>query len=62
MLLCRNCINEIRSRGELIQVLEPCYISIEDCEEFETVCEWCGEADDLHLCNVHVESGYLYSY
>lgn len=50
ILLCEHCIEAIRSRGEIVGIVEPNYVTAEDCEEFETVCEWCGEIDDLHKC------------
>ena len=49
MLLCNNCIEEIRSRGELVYAGERKY-SVEESEEMEIPCEWCGENDDLYEC------------
>ncbi len=41
MLMCRQCVNAIRSRGEEV-FTRP--ISFEDLEEQETfICEWCEE-------------------
>lgn len=52
MLLCDTCIEALRSRGEIVGVINPFKISIEECEEYERTCEWCGEIDDLHECDI----------
>ena len=49
IILCEKCIEAICSRGEEIYVggLEMDY---EEAEETGTVCEWCGEPNDLYYC------------
>lgn len=47
MLMCEHCIEELRSRGELVGVYEMRYTA-DECEENDVVCEWCEEADDLY--------------
>lgn len=47
--LCRHCIDAIRSRGEVVFV-GPLAMDIDEAEETETCCEWCGEIDDLYEC------------
>lgn len=43
MLLCKYCIEEIRSRGEIIYVSPE----LNDAEKNDkTICEWCDEEDD----------------
>ena len=49
MLLCKSCIEEIRSRGELVYVGEQKY-DCDESEEMEIACEWCDEHDDLYDC------------
>ena len=64
MLLCEHCIQAIRSRGEIVKVIEPNFITAEEAEEINTAeadlinrhiinsicCDWCGEVDTLHSC------------
>lgn len=50
ILLCEHCIEAIRSRGELVKVCEPNFVTAEECEEHNITCDWCGEIDDLHSC------------
>lgn len=45
--ICRSCIDAIRSRGEKIAVGEM-ILSIEESEEENRPCEWCGEYDDIY--------------
>lgn len=47
-LLCRRCIDAIKSRGEIVYVGPQAY----DCtyDDEEKVCEWCEEEDDLFEC------------
>jgi len=49
MTLCKYCIEELRSRGEMVYVG-----SMEcDCDEADELgigCDWCGEHDDLYDC------------
>lgn len=40
MILCENCIEAIRSRGEKLFVGDP----VEKTEE--TICEWCDDDDE----------------
>ena len=51
MLLCSQCIEEIRSRGELVYVGNMKYDAVES-EAMDITCEWCDEADDLYDCKV----------
>lgn len=51
MLLCRYCIEEIRSRGGFVLVGEMKYTQ-EESEEMDIPCEWDGEYDDLYDCPV----------
>lgn len=55
MLLCDNCIEALRSRGEIVGIMEAYKVAAEDCEEYGCTCEWCGEIDDLHNCEVRGE-------
>ena len=48
LTLCRHCIAAIRSReplrvGELV-------LTLEESEERNEPCQWCGEYDDLYEC------------
>ena len=52
MLMCRHCIEAIRSRGDYIMTGEMVY-SAEECEEMGITCEWCGEYDDLYEVVAH---------
>ena len=52
MLLCEHCIEELRSRGEVVYVNYDMKYSIEDAEEMDIECEWCGEYDDLYEVKV----------
>lgn len=45
-LLCKNCIDAIKTRGELIYV-GPL---VSDIDEDELICEWCEEPDTLYEC------------
>ena len=58
MLLCDYCINAIRSRDEIVGVLNPFAISVDECDEYECTCEWCGEKADLSECEFVGESLY----
>lgn len=49
-VLCRNCIDAIKSRGEKIYV-GPLFLGAEEVEEMGGACEWCGEIDDLYETN-----------
>lgn len=51
MRLCKNCIEEIKSRGEIVYV-GPQVFSIDDVDygEEEEKCDWCEEVDDLYDC------------
>ena len=48
-LLCKRCIDAIKSRGEDIWVGRLVY-SCDDAEEEEKKCDWCEEIDDLYDC------------
>lgn len=48
-LLCKRCIDAIKSRGEDIWVGRLAY-SCDDAEEEEKKCDWCEEIDDLYDC------------
>ena len=52
MLLCEHCIEELRSRGEVVYVNYDMKYSIEEAEEMNIECEWCGEYDDLYEVKV----------
>lgn len=49
MTLCRNCIEELKSRGERIYIgsMEMDYA---EAVERDIGCDWCGERDDLYEC------------
>ena len=49
MKLCDHCIQGIQSRGEALSVGQL-VMSIEEAEEENVRCEWCGELDDLYEC------------
>ena len=49
MKLCEHCIQAIQSRGESLSV-GPLVLSIEEAEEENVRCDWCGELDDLYEC------------
>ena len=46
-LLCKNCIDAIKTRGEPIYV-GPLVSDMDDEENL--VCEWCAEPDTLYDC------------
>ena len=46
---CEHCIEELKSRGEKVLVGDQVY-TIEEAEEEQKACEWCGEYDDLYEC------------
>lgn len=52
MKLCRHCIEELKSRGEVIFVNYDSVIDAEESEEMDIECEWCGEYDDLYEVKV----------
>lgn len=52
MLLCKHCIEAIRSHGEFLLVGEMVH-DIDDAEEMEITCEWCNEYDDLYEVVAH---------
>lgn len=49
--LCKNCIDAIKSRGEIIYV-GPLVFSVDNMAygEPEQKCSWCEEVDDLYDC------------
>lgn len=47
MLLCRRCIEAIKSRGEIVYVGSE-YTDSEPDEEVK--CEWCEEVDTVYDC------------
>lgn len=47
MLLCRYCIDAIKSRGEIVYVGSE-YTDYEPDEEVK--CEWCEEEDTVYDC------------
>lgn len=47
MLLCKHCIQAIRSRGEELYVGDMEY-DIDEAEEEGITCDWCDEYDDLY--------------
>lgn len=49
LILCEYCIEELRSRGEKVLVGDRVY-RLEESEEENKPCEWCGEYDDLFEC------------
>ena len=52
MLLCKHCVEEIRSRGEIVFVnIKMKYDAVES-EAMDITCEWCDEPDDLYECTV----------
>ena len=59
MKLCRNCIEELRSRGEKVLVNDDPLCTLDEAEALEAEgldpsCDGCGEYDDLYLC-IHIE-------
>lgn len=48
MKLCEHCIQAIQSREPLS--VGPLVMSIEEAEEENVRCDWCGELDDLYEC------------
>lgn len=48
MKICKHCMEEMKSRGEVVYVNYDEMMSIEEAEEMEIACEWCGEYDDLY--------------
>ena len=54
MKLCEHCIQAIQSRGESLSV-GPLVLSIEEAEEENVCCDWCGEVDDLFECGAFEE-------
>lgn len=49
ILLCQHCIEAIRSHGEPVYVGDFA-MDVEESEETNTPCEWCGEYDELYDC------------
>lgn len=47
MLLCKYCIEELKSRGEAVYISDM-VLTAEEAEEENTPCEWCNEHDDLY--------------
>lgn len=47
MLLCRRCIEAIKSRSEIVYVGSE-YTDFEPDEEVK--CEWCEEVDTVYSC------------
>lgn len=56
MLLCPHCIEGLKSRGESVKVGDL-LLDIEEAEEQEVCCEWCGEVDDLYDCELGESEG-----
>ena len=52
MLLCSHCIEELKSRGEVVYVNYDIAYTVEESEEMDITCEWCNEYDDLYECKV----------
>ena len=52
MLLCKHCIEELKSRGEVVFVNWDMVYSAEEAEEMGIKCEWCDEYDDLYEVKV----------
>lgn len=50
MVLCRHCIEEIKSRGEKLMIADDYCCTLEESEEENQPCEWCGEYDELWFC------------
>ena len=52
MLLCRHCIEEIKSKGDYLLIGEMLH-TIEESEAEGIKCEWCEEYDDLYEVIAH---------
>ena len=50
MILCSQCIEAIRSRGETLFSADDIICTAEESEEENQPCDWCGEFDDLTFC------------
>lgn len=48
-LICKRCIDAIKSRGEEIWV-GPLRVDADEVEEENVQCELCDEVDDLYDC------------
>ena len=48
-LICKRCIDALKSRGEEIWV-GPMRMDAEEAEEENAQCELCDEVDDLYDC------------
>jgi hypothetical protein len=51
-----HCIEGLESRGESVSVGDLQF-DIEEAEEQEISCEWCGEVDDLYDCELGESKG-----
>lgn len=50
MVLCKHCIEELKSRGESLMIADSYLCTMEESEEENQPCEWCDEFDELWLC------------
>ena len=50
MIMCKTCIEAVRSRGELVVIDEE--FDDDDSIEMGHECEWCCDSN-IELCSVH---------
>jgi hypothetical protein len=50
MKLCKHCIEALQSHGEHFKVADDSLCSLEDSEEENQPCDFCGEFDELWFC------------
>ena len=51
MIICKTCIDAIRSRGELVVIDEE--FEEDEATEMSLDCEWCGDDSHYGLSSVH---------
>ena len=48
MWICKDCLNELYSRGEKFAILDHEYIDEWTDEDIPHACEWCEESEDVY--------------
>ena len=52
MLLCKQCLQVLRNKGENISCDNTIFLCYDESEEMGKTCDWCEEIDDLYSCSI----------
>lgn len=52
MLLCKQCLQALRNKGENISCNNTIFLYYDESEEMGKTCDWCEEIDDLYSCSI----------